>query len=362
MIFYISLAFYWYFVYNIANEKILEDLQMKKTVAILIFIIFFLMFLLGCNQTANEKANPASDFEYEINSDQTGIHINKYIGTAEHVVIPSEINGLPVLTLKGILSKSYPTIIDEGVFEGTSVKTVVVPETINTIGDSAFYGCTELSEITILPSSNLTYIAGNAFANCINLEKIDLSSTQVKWIDILAFRGCSNLKEIKFSQTLEEIREKAFYECSSLREIVFSPNLTQIKGGAFAYCTSLKRIVIPAKLNLSSVDEAVFHNVPSLKLIVFEEGRDQIAGYAFLQTDASVEIIVPKSVKSFSPLTFLINPSTPITVTFLGDAPKIEDEDADWFGEPTIYYDPTTNGWEYFAWNEKFNVKPIQIN
>ena len=310
------------------------------------------------NDTSSGNSN--SDFEYQTNSSQTGILINKYIGSSEHVVIPSHIDGLPVLSLKGVPHNQQSTAIAEGTFEGKAVKTVVIPETVTVIGYKCFKDCRELKSLTIASNSSLTDIRGRSFENCTKIEEIDLSSTQVKAIGSSAFRGCANLKSISFSNTLEKIQEKAFYECSSLLEVNFPESLTDVKGGAFAYCTSLKKIEIPTKLNLTSLDESIFHNVPALKQITFKEGREEITGYALLQTDESVEIVVPRSVKRFSPLPFLINPSAHITITFLGDAPEIvENNNPNWFGNPIVYYNPNTTGWETFVWKDKYEIKPL---
>ena len=353
---------------------------MRKILVLLLAVSLLAVSFSGCNnsekppindestnnttddQSQPTEPNPATDFEYQTNSSQTGILINKYIGSSEHVIIPSHIDNLPVLSLKGIPDAQQPTAITKGVFEGSNVQSIVIPETIKVIGYATFNNCKELTQVTISTNSNLTYINGAAFANCVKLEKIDLSSTQVKGIDAFAFRGCTNLKEVTFSNTLVEIREKAFYECSALLEVDFPQSLTKIAGGAFAYCTSLKRVAIPTRLDLTSLDEAIFHNVPALEQVIFKEGREEITGYALFQTDASIEIIVPESVKRFSPLPFLINPSTHITITFLGDAPEIVDDDTDWFGNPVVNYDQTTNGWDEFSWNGKYTVKPIQEN
>ena len=93
---------------------------MNKILVLLLSISMLLILFSGCgnfkeNSTTNESTSsttdeqnqpiepsPASDFEYQINSPQTGILINKYIGTSEHVIIPSYIDDLPVLSLREI--------------------------------------------------------------------------------------------------------------------------------------------------------------------------------------------------------------------------------------------------------------------
>ena len=317
---------------------------MRKLLALLLALSLLAVALSGCGR---RKENPASDFEYSITEDG-GVLITKYVGNDLEVVIPQKIERKNVIG------------IGEKAFYQSNIQSLVMPDTITKIGNMAFCESKSLTNVTF--SKGLVGVEFSAFSNCTALKNADLSSTQVKLIDAFAFRGCKNLKEVTFSNTLVEIREKAFYECSALLEVDFPQSLIKIEGGAFAYCASLKRVAIPSKLDLTSLDEATFHNVPSIEQVIFKEGREEIIGYALLQTDASVEIIVPEGVKRFSPLPFLINPSTHITITFLGDAPEIVDDDTDWFGTPVINYDQNTNGWNEFSWNEKFTVKPIQKN
>lgn len=318
---------------------------MKKT-AFLSLLLLMVVTLIGCG----EKVNPTSDFEYIVMDDDT-IEITKYIGNNTNVTISRKIDGKNV------------SGIGMSAFCGLNIKKAVIPNTVEYIGTMAFENCKELNEVTFHSNSKLRYIGDYAFKGCIGLQKIDISKTQVQWIDEQAFYGCTGLKEINFSDTLEEIREKAFYECSSLLTIKFPENLTKIGGGTFGYCSSLKSVVIPPNLDLTFTGEACFHNVSSLEQIVFEEGREEIAGYALFQIakiNTGVEIVVPKGVKRFSPESFLVHPDVPINVVFEGDAPEIQGDLTWWFGNPTIYYDSTTNGWDKFIEDENYTVKAIQ--
>ena len=354
---------------------------MNKILVLLLSISMLLILLSGCgnfkeNSTTNESTSsttdeqnqpiepsPASDFEYQINPAQTGILINKYIGSSEHVIIPSYIDDLPVLSLRGVADAQVPTAIAEGAFEKTEIQTVVIPDTIKVIGYKCFKDCQSLRSVAIASNSQLTFISGCAFENCAKIDKIDLSSTQVKEIGAVAFRGCTSLKNIVFSSTLEKIGEDCFYECLSLLEVDFPESLTDINGGAFAYCTSLKKITIPTKLNLICLHEPIFYNVPNIEQIVFKEGRESIIGYALILTNASLEIIVPSSIKNISPLPFTFDPHAQIIFTFLGDAPAIvEDRDESWLYNTIIHYNPETTGWESFAWKNKCEMQPVKQN
>lgn len=328
---------------------------MKKFVLVLLLFCLLLAAFSGCTAS---KPNPASDFEYTVNSEGSGIDINKYVGASDLVVIPAEIDGLPVTSLLGSLDESRSVPIPVGAFEGSHVKRVTIPKTVEIIGRNCFANCAELEKVSLSEHSRLTIIAESAFVDCVKLETVDLSETELESIYGMAFMGCSALKEVKFPDTLEQIHDLAFSKCTSLLELELPKNLTQVGDGAFGYCEALERVVIPAKLKLTCSREAAFHTNPSLKSIVFEDGREDIVGYAFFQKLPSVEITVPKSVKRFSSDVFLANPEVPITLIFLGDAPELENETFDWFGTPTVYYDPATSGWDSFAWKDQCTLTP----
>ena len=78
---------------------------------------------------------------------------------------------------------------------------VVIPSTVKSIGDSAFYGCTGLKNITI-PDS-VTSIGNGAFSSCIGLTSVTIPDG-VKDIGTSTFWGCSNLKDIIFNGTIKQ--------------------------------------------------------------------------------------------------------------------------------------------------------------
>lgn len=339
---------------------------MKKRILALLLSALMLASVTACNTkipsdeetgstsevVEDRQPNPATDFEYEVNSKQSGIIITKYVGTSEHVIIPSEIDGLPVISIHYVTD--WQAMDNIGAFEGSAIKSVVIPESVMSLA-CAFMDCAQLREVTFLGDSQL-YDISCAFKGCTSLEKIDLSGTVVKRIDNSSFDGCTNLKEIKFPKTLETIGERAFYECSSLIEVDFPESLTEIGREAFGYCTSLKRIVIPPQLSLWASDKISFHNMDALEEIVFEEGRESIVGYAFFDTTSNPKILIPSSVTKFSSFPFFVHGEA--SFIFYGDCPEIVEEPT-FYGTPTIYYDPNTKGWDSCLWKELYEMKPM---
>ena len=194
--------------------------------------------------SANSTENPKTDFQYEISANGDAVYINKYIGTSKSVVIPSQIDGLPVISIKGVVGDFG--FVQEGAFEDCDIQSVTIPESVTAVGLHAFKNCAELTQITA--SENLETLLDGAFQNCKKLEAIDLSTTKLSYLGGVSFYDCVNLTEIALPPSLTEIGEKAFYNCSSLSEIILPEGITRVGEAAFADCTALKTITIPVEL------------------------------------------------------------------------------------------------------------------
>ena len=340
---------------------------MKKIAALLCCMLTLLSFTLtACRSNTvppaiDEEEPPeevsAADFEYVTSSSGDEIYITKYIGTAEQVVIPAEIDGLPVVSLKG--DSSETGYVNEGVFEGSSIKTVSIPASVRAIGFRAFKNCKALRRVTIPAGSALKNVIDEAFMDCTALETLDLSQTDtLSLVGVSTFEGCISLMEIKLADTLATIDKRAFYGCYSLREIRLPRELEKLGAAAFAKCTLLKTVSVPAKVSLTAVQEPMFYENPDLKTIIFEEGRESIDGYAFFNITSEPEIFIPKSVTRFSGWTLFIHGNADLI--FEGDCPELIKGQEALTGTPTVYYDPGTNGWDTCAWRDRFPLLPIE--
>jgi len=323
---------------------------MKKVVILFLFAFLISLSLIGCDSLGAKEA-PASDFEYELSSNGENIVITKYIGSQDNVVIPKEIDGLPVKSLKN----AYPDGVAVGVFEGSNIKSVTIPDTVTLIGSSAFNGCKELTEVKL--PKNLKHISVGAFSDCTSLKSIDLSKTQLIRIEWFAFKGCTSLTDIKFSSTLTDIWDGAFYGCSAFTDLKLPESLKTIGKSAFSECTSLKTVTIPKNVSLSPSLPA-FSELPSLEKMIFEEGRAEINGYAFFANTSNVDIIIPKSVEKFSCNTFIVNDSA--RFIFHGNCPELIESATFGNSKPTILYDKSASGWDDCEWNGKYTLEPIK--
>jgi hypothetical protein len=115
------------------------------------------------------KAAPASDFTYDLSKDDGGksVVIEKYTGNGGEVVIPAEIEGLPVSTL-GLSAFYGESNRDYG--PGMNITSVVIPASVKFIDTECFSQIENLTSVTILGTG--VDIRSGAFRDCINLSEL----------------------------------------------------------------------------------------------------------------------------------------------------------------------------------------------
>lgn len=263
---------------------------MRKFFALLSALSLLIVSLSGCNLIS--EANPATDFEYGF-SREGGISIREYIGSDKTVVIPSKIDGQAV------------TMIAGGAFVGTSIESLVIPDS-------------------------------------------------VKFVVARAFYGCDQLKTVDFGDGIIEIQEEAFRECTALESIILPKNLETIGDGAFYGCTSATEIYIPKTLTNWSGEYShpTFYESTALETLTIEDGLSVLGGDGSFSWASSLKnLVIPASVKRIGDGAFH-GAAALESVTFLGDAPQVTENV---FGYPNtvtsgpnlvIYYDPNTSGWD----------------
>ena len=162
---------------------------------------------------------------YDFSADGTYVEVIDYKGSSPTVKIASEYQGLPV---KGIYDNA---------FKNKTITNVIIPNSVISIGNSAFENCTNLQSITF--SSNLTSIGKSAFKNCSQLKFLTIPYG-VNIIGDSAFETCNAIASITIPDSVTRIGCCAFNGCSALEYIHIGSGVTSIGYGAFLNCENLK--------------------------------------------------------------------------------------------------------------------------
>lgn len=177
------------------------------------------------------------------------------------------------------------------------LSSVVLPNTIKTIGDAAF-SCTKLSEFKF--PSTLTTIGHDAF-EFNQFTEIDFSKSKVEKIGYHAFYNNTKLKNIKFGNSLKTISGSAF-SCTAIEELKVDAAVTRIMKSAFAYCNLMKSADLTST-KIEVLDEFVFTKCTSLTEIKLPSTVTSIGSCALSETDLT-EFVVPKSVSKLGQAIF----------------------------------------------------------
>ena len=180
--------------------------------------------------------------------------------------------------LTSIVISNSVVSIGDGAFAGcTSLSSIVIPDSVPSIGDWAFSDCTSLSNI-VIPNS-VTSIGEGAFSSCTSLSNIVIPDSVTR-IGNLAFSNCTSLSNIVISDSVTNIGDDVFYQCSSLTSVVIPNSVTCVGDEAFCKCRSLSNIVIPN--SVTSIGVSVFWGCSSLVNMDIPDSVTRIGDWAFV--------------------------------------------------------------------------------
>lgn len=270
----------------------------KKT-SILLFVI---ICMAGANVSAYDACIDGIYYNYNT-SDRTAEVTYKSLhdgsNYSENVVIPSSV---------GLFSV---TKIGDNAFYGCSNMTsITIPESITSIGLNAFQGCSSLTSI-IIPDG-VAYICGNAFKDCGKLRSVTLGSGLTEIQDD-AFAGCTNLVSLDFPTSLRYIGERAFQNCSSLKSIYIPNSVQYILTTAFNGCSGLESIHVQdgtqyydSRNNCNAIIETSTNALHTgCKTTVIPESVTAIRWYAYYDNDQLRSVVIPKNVTFINQLAFI---------------------------------------------------------
>ena len=173
--------------------------------------------------------------------------------SAKALAYDFEVDGICYNILSETTCKVAYKNFSEGHYEGS----VTIPEQVT------YNGITRV----------VTAIGDFAFNGCENLTNIDIPNS-VTTIDSYAFLNCTNLKSVSIPNSVTTIGIEAFSGCISLTNIDIPNSVTTINNNAFQNCTNLKSISIPN--SITKIFPNTFKGCPNLRGVAFENGEEEL--------------------------------------------------------------------------------------
>ena len=191
--------------------------------------------------------------------------------------------------LTSIIIPNSVTVIDEGAFYGCSgLTSITIPYSVTDIGGAAFAGCSGLTAITVEPNNkrydsrnNCNAIIETSTNGLIVGCKNTVIPNSVVSIGECAFDGCSEMTSATIPNSITDIGDNAFYKCTGLTSITIPDSVINIGRGAFERCFGLKSITLPN--SITDIGNAAFDGCSRLTSIsipnsVTDIGSDAFAG------------------------------------------------------------------------------------
>lgn len=216
------------------------------------------------------------------------------LGEAGHIAVPSEIDGLETVAIAA-----------DAFAHNLMLRSVDIAQNVRVVGDRAFIGCAQLSQVTLPESADtigawcfygtqiadlalpekLKTIGEGAFFGCTHLTRLDIPCGVQRIGNRMCF-ACTALKNVTIPPSVSFIGAQAFFGCTSLLGVTIPESVEIIGERAFGGCTSMLRAAIGQ--NVRYFGTGAFENCPNLIMCVRE---GSLAHTHALDNDISVETV-----------------------------------------------------------------------
>ncbi len=238
---------------------------------------------------------------YNVSGDGTHAVVVSYIGSAKNVVIAEEYDGKPVTKIKN------------NAFDGKSINSILIPDSIMEIGDYAFYNCSTMTDVTV--GNGLLSVGTDAFALCTGLMSVHITDIS-KWCAISfenhsanplscandLYIGTEAVRNLVIPVGVESIGNYAFYNCIFITDLTISNGVVSIGSSAFSYCRSITEITVPE--SVESIGSSAFSFCTGLSNATLGNGVINIGANAFDGCSSLTSVTVGNKLKNIGDYAF----------------------------------------------------------
>ena len=190
--------------------------------------------------------------------------------------------------LKSVTIGNSVTSIGESAFHRCwGLTSVTIPNSVTSIGSQAFFDCSGLTSVHIsdiaawcnidFDSNPLSY-AHHLYLNGEEVKDLVIPNS-VKSIGESAFSGCSGLTSVTIPNSVKSIGDYTFSSCSGLTSVTIPNSVTSIGNYAFSYCSGLTSVTIPN--SVKSIGYAAFYDCDGLTSVTIGSGVEVIGFQTF---------------------------------------------------------------------------------
>lgn len=200
---------------------------------------------------------------------------NIYFDTATGTIVRSD-NTVRNVSIPGAINGVDVTAIAPYVFHDAGAETITavsIPKSLRKIGSNAFSYCGKMVSLRFNRLGELETIGESAFRGCTALTSLAIPAC-VQTIENFAFSGCSSMESLRFDSDsrLQSIGESAFIGCDALSGVSLPEGLRTVGRTAFYNCDKMESLRVPD--SVTSIGENAFSNCYSLKSVTISGEMD----------------------------------------------------------------------------------------
>ena len=309
-------------------------MKLRRKIVLIVMIAMSVIFIR--NTKVNAYTDEATDengitWSYTVENNEIVEISYKEGEIPETLYIPEYLNGYPLTKIQ-----------DSAFSKNKNLINIVIPDTVTSIGDYAFWECTNLVDIKISKSirefgwrildntewynkqpdgevyidyifydykgempenasinikEGTEVISDSCFSHEDNLLSIEIPNS-IKYIPDRCFYWCRNLNVVTFegNSQLKEIGSGAFEHCDGLSEIEIPKTVEEIDSYAFEYCEKLTSVIFESDSQLINIGERAFSWCESLTRIEIPRGITKLETGVFSGCNNLSEIVIPDSI------------------------------------------------------------------